>query len=337
VPQVTRYVLRRLLLLPPLLVGVSLLLFVLTHLVPADPAKLIAGEHAGPEQLAAVRHTFGLDRPLPQQYLVFLARLARGDLGTSMLTNGPVMGDLAQYFPATVELAASAMLLTIVLGIPIGVLSAVRRGGMTDLLAQVLSLSGLSFPVFFFGILLQLVFVRWLGWLPLSGRLGITAVPPPHITGLYVVDSLLTGKFQDLGSALSHLVLPALTLALSSLAPTVRMTRSTMLESLSQDYTRTAWAKGIAPLGVLVHHALRNALIPVITVLGLYTGGLLGGVFLVELVFTWPGVGLYSVNAITALDYPGIMGASLLLTVVFVLVNLGVDVLYAVVDPRIRY
>ncbi|HXX39574.1 MAG TPA: ABC transporter permease [bacterium] len=336
-PQVTRYVLRRLLLLPPLLVGVSLLLFVLTHLVPADPAKLIAGEHAGPEQLAAVRHTFGLDRPLPQQYLVFLARLARGDLGTSMLTNGPVMGDLAQYFPATVELAASAMLLTIVLGIPIGVLSAVRRGGMTDLLAQVLSLSGLSFPVFFFGILLQLVFVRWLGWLPLSGRLGITAVPPPHITGLYVVDSLLTGKFQDLGSALSHLVLPALTLALSSLAPTVRMTRSTMLESLSQDYTRTAWAKGIAPLGVLVHHALRNALIPVITVLGLYTGGLLGGVFLVELVFTWPGVGLYSVNAITALDYPGIMGASLLLTVVFVLVNLGVDVLYAVVDPRIRY
>ncbi len=336
-PQVTRYVLRRLLLLPPLLVGVSLLLFVLTHLVPADPAKLVAGEHAGPEQLAAVRHAFGLDRPLPQQYLVFLARLARGDLGTSMLTNGPVMGDLAQYFPATVELAASAMLLTIVLGIPIGVLSAVRRGGMTDLLAQVLSLSGLSFPVFFFGILLQLVFVRWLGWLPLSGRLGITAVPPPHITGLYVVDSLLTGKFQDLGSALSHLVLPALTLALSSLAPTVRMTRSTMLESLSQDYTRTAWAKGIAPLGVLVHHALRNALIPVITVLGLYTGGLLGGVFLVELVFTWPGVGLYSVNAITALDYPGIMGASLLLTVVFVLVNLGVDVLYAVVDPRIRY
>jgi peptide/nickel transport system permease protein len=334
---VTRYVVRRLALLPPLLVGVSLLLFVLTHLVPADPAKLIAGEHAGPEQIAAVRHAFGLDRPLPEQYLVFLEKLCRGDLGVSMLTNSSVTADLEQYFPATIELAASAMLLTIVLGIPIGVVSAVRRGGTVDLAAQLLSLSGLSFPIFFFGILLQLVFVRWLGWFPLSGRLGVTAAAPPHITGLYVVDSLLTGRLGDLRSALLHLALPSLTLALSSLAPTVRMTRSTMLESLSQDYMRTAWAKGLASVRVLLHHALRNALIPVITVLGLYTGGLLGGVFLVELIFTWPGVGLYSVNAITALDYPAIMGTSLLLTVVFVLVNLGVDLLYAVVDPRIRY
>lgn len=333
----TRYVLRRLALLPPLLVGVSLLLFVLTHLVPADPAKLIAGEHAGPEQIEAVRHAFGLDRPLPEQYLVFLEKLGRGDLGVSMLTNSPVTADLEQYFPATIELAASAMLLTIVLGIPIGVVSAVRRGGTVDLAAQLLSLSGLSFPIFFFGILLQLVFVRWLGWFPLSGRLAVTAAAPPHITGLYVVDSLLTGRLGDLQSSLMHLALPSLTLALSSLAPTVRMTRSTMLESLSQDYMRTAWAKGLASVRVLLHHALRNALIPVITVLGLYTGGLLGGVFLVELIFTWPGVGLYSVNAITALDYPAIMGTSLLLTVVFVLVNLGVDLLYAVVDPRIRY
>ncbi len=333
----TRYVVRRFALLPPLLVGVSLLLFVLTHLVPADPAKLIAGEHAGPEQIAAVRHAFGLDRPLPEQYLVFLEKLCRGDLGVSMLTNSPVTADLEQYFPATIELAASAMLLTIVLGIPIGVVSAVRRGGTVDLAAQLLSLSGLSFPIFFFGILLQLVFVRWLGWFPLSGRLGVTAAAPPHVTGLYVVDSLLTGRFGELRSALLHLALPSLTLALSSLAPTVRMTRSTMLESLSQDYMRTAWAKGLASVRVLLHHALRNALIPVITVLGLYTGGLLGGVFLVELIFTWPGVGLYSVNAITALDYPAIMGTSLLLTVVFVLVNLGVDLLYAVVDPRIRY
>lgn len=331
------YALRRLALIPPLLIGVSLLLFVLTHLVPADPAKLIAGEHAGPEQVAAVRHAFGLDRPLPEQYLVYLARLARGDFGVSMLTNGPVLSDLLQYFPATIELAAAAMVLTIVLGIPLGIISAVRSGSAIDLLAQVLSVSGLSFPIFFFGILLQLVFVRSLGWFPLSGRLGIIAVPPPHVTGLYVVDSVLAGNLGDLVGALRHLALPSLTLALTSLAPTVRITRSTMLEALSQDYIRTAWAKGLVPLRVFVHHGLRNALIPVITVLGLYTSGLLGGVFLVELIFDWPGVGLYSVNAITAFDYSAIMGTALLLTVTFVLVNLGVDLLYAVIDPRIRY
>jgi ABC-type dipeptide/oligopeptide/nickel transport system permease component len=334
---VAAYTLRRLALIPPLLVGVSLLLFILTHLVPADPAKLIAGEHAGPAEVAAVRHAFGLDRPLPEQYAVYLERLAHGDLGMSMLTNTPVLSDLLQYFPATIELTAAAMLLTVALGVPLGILSAVRSGSTIDLAAQVLSVSGLSFPIFFFGILLQLIFVRALGWFPLSGRLGITTVPPRHLTGLYVVDSLLTGNLRDLGGALSHLALPSLTLALTSLAPTVRITRSTMLEALSQDYIRTAWAKGLFSARVFVHHALRNALIPVVTVLGLYTSGLLGGVFLVELIFDWPGVGLYSVNAITAFDYSAIMGTSLLLTVTFVLVNLGVDLLYAVIDPRIRY
>jgi len=334
---VAAYVLRRLALIPPLLIGVSLLLFVLTHLIPADPAKLIAGEHAGPAEVAAVRHAFGLDLPLPEQYGIYITRLARGDLGVSMLTNAPVLGDLLQYFPATIELTAAAMLLTVVLGVPLGILSAVRSGGAIDLAAQVLSVSGLSFPIFFFGILLQLVFVRDLGWFPLSGRLGIVTVPPPHVTGLYVVDSILAGNRADLASALRHLALPSFTLALTSLAPTVRITRSTMLEALSQDYIRTAWAKGLVPLRVFVHHGLRNALIPVITVLGLYTSGLLGGVFLVELIFNWPGVGLYSVNAITAFDYSAIMGTSLLLTMTFVLVNLGVDLLYAVVDPRIRY
>jgi ABC-type dipeptide/oligopeptide/nickel transport system permease component len=334
---VAAYALRRLALIPPLLVGVSLLLFILTHLVPADPAKLIAGEHAGPEQVAAVRHAFGLDRPLAEQYLIYMQKLVRGNLGVSMLTNTPVLTDLLQYFPATIELAAAAMLLTVVLGVPLGILSAVRSGGALDLAAQVLSVSGLSFPIFFFGILLQLVFVRALGWFPLSGRLAITAAPPHHITGLYVVDSLLSGNVRDFGSAVSHLVLPSLTLALTSIAPTVRITRSTMLEALSQDYIRTAWAKGLVSARVFMHHGLRNALIPVVTVLGLYTSGLLGGVFLVELIFDWPGVGLYSVNAITAFDYSAIMGTSLLLTVTFVLVNLGVDLLYAVIDPRIRY
>lgn len=331
------YVLRRLALIPPLLIGVSLLLFILTHLIPADPAKLIAGEHAGPEAVAAVRHAFGLDRPLTEQYLIYIEKLAHGNLGVSMLTNTPILSDLLAYFPATIELAAAAMFLTVVLGVPLGIISAVRAGSPIDLVAQVLSVSGLSFPIFFFGILVQIVFVRSLGWFPLSGRLGIVAIPPHHITGLYVVDSLLTGNFEDLRSAVSHLVLPSFTLALTSLAPTVRITRSTMMEALSQDYIRTAWAKGLVSTRVFVHHGLRNALIPVVTVLGLYTSGLLGGVFLVELIFNWPGVGLYSVNAITAFDYSAIMGTSLLLTVTFVLVNLGVDLLYAVIDPRIRY
>jgi len=331
------YVLRRFALLPALLVGVSLLLFVLTHIVPADPAKLIAGEHAGPEQIAAVRHAFGLDRPPPQQYLLYLADLAHGNLGVSMQTNSAVLDDLAQYFPATIELAAAAMVLTIVLGIPLGLLAAIRRGGPIDWLIQTISLTGLSFPIFFFGLLLQLVFSRWLGWFPLAGRLGITASPPPHVTGLYVVDSLLTARLADLGSTLLHLALPSLTLALAALAPTVRMTRSTMLEVLSQDYMRTAWAKGLIPSRVFFGHGLRNALIPVVTVLGLYASGLLGGVFLVELIFNWPGVGLYSVNAILSLDYAAIMGTALLLTVAFVLVNLTVDLLYALLDPRIRY
>ena len=331
------YALRRLFLLPPLLLGVSLFLFVLTHIVPADPAKLIAGQHADLASVAAVRHAFGLDLPLPQQYFVYIVKLARGDLGVSMLTNSPVLGDLLQYFPATIELAAAAMLLTIVLGIPLGIVSAVRRGSTIDLATQVLSMSGLSFPIFYFGILLQLVFVRDLGWFPLTGRLDITAVAPHRITGLYVVDSLLAGNLRDLKSALLHLALPSLTLAMTAVAPVVRITRSTMLEALSQDYIRTAWAKGLVSRRVFVHHGLRNALIPVVTVLGLYTSGLLGGVFLVELIFNWPGVGLYSVNAITAFDYSAVMGTSLLLTLAFVLVNLGVDLLYAVIDPRIRY
>lgn len=332
-----RYILRRLALLLPLLLGVSLLLFILTHLIPADPARLIAGEHAGPQQVAAVRKAFGLDRPLPQQYLIYLAKLTRGDLGVSMRTSSDVGSDLLAYFPATLELTGAAMIATIVLGIPLGLIAAIGRGGPLDFLAQLVSLSGLSFPIFFFGLILQLVFSRWLDWFPLAGRLGTSDLAPAHITGLYVIDALLTGDFATLRSALLHLVLPTLTLALALLAIEVRMTRSTMLEVLSQDYMRTAWAKGLVPLTVYIRHGLRNAMIPIVTVVGLHVNVLLGGVFLVEVIFAWPGLGLYSVEGILALDYSAIMGTALLLTLVFVLVNLAVDLSYAVLDPRIRY
>jgi len=334
---VARYILRRLALLLPLLLGVSLLLFILTHLIPADPARLIAGEHAGPQQVAAVRKAFGLDRPLPQQYLIYLAKLTRGDLGVSMRTSSDVGSDLLAYFPATLELTGAAMIATIVLGIPLGLIAAIGRGGPLDFLAQLVSLSGLSFPIFFFGLILQLVFSRWLDWFPLAGRLGTSDLAPAHITGLYVIDALLTGDFATLRSALLHLVLPTLTLALALLAIEVRMTRSTMLEVLSQDYMRTAWAKGLVPLTVYIRHGLRNAMIPIVTVVGLHVNVLLGGVFLVEVIFAWPGLGLYSVEGILALDYSAIMGTALLLTLVFVLVNLAVDLSYAVLDPRIRY
>lgn len=329
--------LRRLALLPPLLLGVSVLLFVLTHVVPADPAKLAAGEHAGPEQIAAVRKAFGLDRPLPEQYLLYLAHLSRGDFGTSMRTSSSVLDDLRTYFPATIELTAAAMLLTVLLGVPLGMIGAIGRGGLSDLVAQFTSLAGLSFPIFVFGILMQLLFSRWLGWLPLAGRLGTGDPSPPRVTGLFVVDTLLAGDAAMFRSAVIHLVLPTVTLALASLAPAARMTRSTMLEILGQDYVRTAWAKGMAPLRVYLRHSLRNALIPVLTILTLQVSALLGGVFIVELIFAWPGLGLYSVESILALDYSPIMGTALLLTVIYVVINLAADVLYAVFDPRIRY
>ena len=332
-----RFILRRLFLLPPLLLGVSLLLFTLTHLVPADPAKLIAGEHAGPAELATVRKAFGLDRPLPEQYAIYLRGLARGDLGTSMRTNSAVLDDLRTYFPATLELTAAAMLTTVAIGVPLGMIGAVGRGGVPDILAQFASLSGLSFPIFVFGLLMQLTFSRWLGWLPLAGRLAIGDSPPARITGLYTIDSLLTGNLAGFKTALIHLALPTLTLALASLAPTARMTRSTMLEILGQDYVRTAWAKGLAPIRLYLRHGLRNALIPIVTILGLQTSALLGGVFIVELIFAWPGLGLYSVQGIVSLDYAAVMGTALLLTGLYVAVNLAVDVTYALLDPRIRY
>jgi peptide/nickel transport system permease protein len=254
-----------------------------------------------------------------------------------MRTNSAVLDDLRTYFPATLELTAASMLATVAIGVPLGMIGAIGRGGVADILAQFASLSGLSFPIFVFGLLMQLTFSRWLGWLPLAGRLTIGDSPPTRITGLFTFDSLLTGNLAAFKSALIHLALPTLTLALASLAPTARMTRSTMLEILSQDYVRTAWAKGLAPIRLYFRHGLRNALIPIVTILGLQSSALLGGVFIVELIFAWPGLGLYSVQGIVSLDYAAIMGTALLLTALYVAVNLAVDVTYALLDPRIRY
>lgn len=332
-----RYVLKRIAVLPVILLGVVTVLFVLTRLVPGDPARLAAGPKAGPEQVEQVRKEFGLDKPLVTQYFMYLGRLLHGDLGRSMRTWRPVADDIRAYFPASMELALVGVMVTVLLGVPIGVISAVKQGSASDHISRVIALIGASFPIFWLGLALQLIFYRTLGWLPATGRLASYLTPPAHITGLYTVDALLTGNFEVFGNALAHLLLPALTLSLGSMAIVSRITRSNMLEVLDQDYIRTARSKGVSEKDVNFVHALRNAMIPILTVIGLQAGALLGGTFLIEVIFDWPGMGLYTVGAITTMDYQAIMGVSLLVTVIYVLTNLIVDQIYAVLDPRIRY
>lgn len=331
------YATRRLLVLPFVLLGISVVLFFLTHLVPGDPAKVMAGEHASPQTVEIIRKEFGLDKPLPEQYRLYVANLLKGNLGISIVTRRPVSKDLGLYFSATLELTICAIILTVVLGLPLGILSATRKDSKLDHLVRLISLSGISMPVFWLGLLLQLLLYRYLGLLPIGGRLSVNTAAPPRITGLYTIDSLLALDFQTFWEAALHLVLPSFTLAFGSLAVVSRVTRSSMLETLAQDYIRTARAKGLAERMVLVRHAVRNSIIPTVTVIGLQAGALLSGAFLVEAVFNWPGLGLYTVRAITRLDYPAVMGTSLLITVTFVLINLLVDLLYGVLDPRIRY
>jgi peptide/nickel transport system permease protein len=330
-------VLKRILVTPLVLLGVVTILFVLTRIIPGDPARLAAGPKAGPEQVAQVRHEFGLDRPLPEQYVRYVVGLLRGDLGKSIQTNRPVTADLKLRFPATIELAVIGVLLTVLLGVPIGVISAVKAGTWPDHIGRVLALLGASVPSFWLGLTVQLLFFSKLGWLPADGRIDTMAQAPVLHTGLFLIDSLLAGNWSLWLSSLSHLVLPALTLSLGSMAITSRITRSNLVESLGQDYIRTARAKGLPERIVTYRHAFRNALIPTLTIIGLQAGALLSGTFLVEVIFDWPGIGLYTVTAITSLDYPAIMGTALLATLIYIITNLVVDLMYALVDPRVRY
>lgn len=333
----SRFILRRLILLLPVLLGVSVLTFVMSHVIPGDPARLIAGPHASNAQVQATRRAFGLDRPLWQQYLTYMGDLVRGDLGTSLHTQRPVRTDLAQFLPATIELTAAAMLITVAGGIILGVIAAVFQDRWPDNLIRLVTISGVSIPVFWLGLIVQLVFYDRLSWFPPGGRLDTGLQPPPVRTGLYTLDSVLAGNLPLAGNALWHLALPTLVLSYGSLAVVARMMRGSMLEVTHQEYIRTARAKGVRRQSVLWRHALRNALLPAITVAGLQTGYLLGGAILVEAVFSWSGIGLYAVQSILASDYNGIMGVTLVIAALFILVNLLVDVLYAVADPRIHY
>jgi peptide/nickel transport system permease protein len=332
-----RYIARRLLLMLLVLFGMSVITFALSRIVPGDPARLLAGPRARQEQVEAVAELYRLRGPILEQYGVYMAGLLRGDLGLSVTTRRPVTEDLAQFLPATIELTATAFLLTILVGVPVGIVSAAKRGGIFDHASRVVSIAGVSLPVFWLGLVLQVLFYKHLGLLPIGGRLGTLDIAPPRVTGAYLVDSLLAGDLSLFWSSFVHLILPALTLAAGSVAVVTRMMRASILETMGADYVRTARAKGLTETSLLRRHVVRNAFIPTLTVLGLQVGYLLAGNFLVESVFNWPGIGLYAIDAISNLDYAAIMGVTLVVSVVYVAVNLIVDILYVVLDPRITY
>jgi peptide/nickel transport system permease protein len=333
--NVAAYALRRLLLIVPTLLGVTLLTFALSRLVPGDPARLAAGAQATPEMYEQIRREFGLDQPLPAQYWGYLTGLFQGDWGRSILSRRSVIEDLQTYWPATLELVLVAMAIATLVGVPLGVVSAVRADRPVDQASRLVSLVGVSVPAFWLAVLLQLFFGLRLGWLPVSGRLGSAFAAPPHLTGLYLVDAAAAGQWATFGDAARQLVLPALTLSFPALATIARFTRASLLETLGQDYVRTARAKGVAERRVVLGHALRNALIPTITMIGLSFGWSMGGSVLVETVFDWPGIGLYATKSALTLDFSPIMGIALLYGLVFSLINIGVDLTYGLLDPRI--
>ena len=317
--------------------GITIFAFALIHLIPGDPVTLMFGErNVDPAQLAALRGELGLDRPLIVQYGLYVWRALHGDLGTSLATHDSVMGEFLTHFPATVELAVSAMLLAILLGVPAGIIAALHRGGTTDYSVMGLALAGYSMPIFWWAILLILLFSVALGITPVSGRIDIAYDIDP-VTGFMLIDSLLSNDSGAFRSALSHLVLPAVALGTIPLAVIARMTRSAMLEVLNEDYVRTARAKGLSPARVVGLHALRNALIPVITVVGLQVGSLFGGAVLTETIFAWPGVGNWLIHGIQRRDYPVLQGGILMVATIVILVNLTVDILSSMVNPRMRH
>ena len=331
-----RYALQRGLTAVPVLLGVSVLVFSFIHLIPGDPAVTMLGERATPEKVAEVRVRLGLDRPLWEQYVRYVGRVVRGDLGVSIVRGDPVLTDLLRRFPATVELATAAIVVAVGLGIPVGVASAVWRNSVVDSLARLLALTGVSMPIFWLGVMLAWFFGVTLRVLPTGFRLDTGTAFVPW-TNFVIVDAALQGNWPLLVDALRHLILPALALATIPLAIVARMTRASMLEVLSREFIRTAEAKGLSQRAVILRHALRNALLPIVTVVGLQIGHLLAGAILTETIFSWPGIGLWVYESLEARDYAIVQGTSLFIAVIVVVVNLTTDLLYAVVDPRIRY
>ena len=333
----TRIILKRLLAALPNLVGVVVVTFLLTRAIPGDPAAYFAGASATTEAVEQIRQQLGLDKPLIEQFFRYVAALARGDLGLSLTTGQPVLQELMARLPASLELVLLALLLACAVAIPLGVAAATRPGSWIDQLARLVTTAGVSLPTFFTGLLLAYVFYFLLGWAPSPlGRLDPMFSPPPTVTGLYLVDAALAGDRALWWAAAKQLVLPVLTMAIFVLAPIARMTRASMLAVLSSDFVRTARASGLSRGTVLVRYALRNALLPVVTTLGMVFGFMIGSSVVIEKVFGWPGVGSYAIDALTASDYAPVQGFVLAMGILFVLLNLLIDVLYVVIDPRVK-
>jgi len=331
------YLLRRLVGFAAVLIGVSIITFGLSHLVPTDPAIVALGDHATDEQIDAFREKYGLNKPVPEQYWIYVTNLLHGDLGISLRTRRPVAADLHDFFPATFELSLTALVLSILIGVPAGVVSATARNRLPDHVVRIVSLIGGSVPIFWLGLILIGFFYGRLGWLPGGARIDKFIPPPPMVTGLFTVDSLLAGNSTAFWSSIHHLLLPALALGYFSTAIIARMMRSSMLEVLPQMYVLAARAKGLRQRRVVWRHAARNALIPAVTTIGVTFGSLLSGAVLTETIFSWPGLGRYATSSAINLDFPAVMGVTLLAALVYTATNLIVDVGYHWLDPRIRH
>ena len=332
-----KLILERLLTLILKLFGMACILFIVTQILPADPAAVAAGTNARPEQIERLRVELGLDRPFHERFATYISGLLRFDLGKSLLTRRAVSDDLRLRFPATAELAIFSGVVIVICGIALGLLAAVYAGKPPDIIVRLLVVIGMGIPPFVLALFLQLIFAKGLKWFPLEGRLPALMAPPPHVTGLYTLDSLIAGDWESFWSSLRHLALPVAALSLGRLAVGARFTRGGMLETLRQPYVQTARAKGLGERHVITRHAFRNALIPLVTMLGIQIGFLLSGAVLVEVVFTWPGLGRYAVESVVSFDFYAVIGAALVIAVIFVVSNTIVDLLYAQLDPRIQY
>jgi len=333
-----RFLLKRLALTIPTFIALMFITFVMIRLVPGDPIEVRSGERGiAPERLAQLRHEMGLDQPIWKQFLDYVNALLHGDFGTSIVSKAPVLHEFLTLFPATLELTLCAMVFAIVLGVPAGVIAASRRGGIYDQSLMGLALTGYSMPIFWWGLILILVMSNTLDLTPVSGRVDLIKYYYEPVTGFMLIDSLLSGQDGAFWDAVHHLILPTIVLGTVPLAVIARMTRSSMLEVLEEDYVRTARAKGLSWTRVVGVHALRNALIPVVTVIGLQVGGLLAGAVLTETIFSWPGVGKWLIESISRRDYPALQGGIMLIATIVIVVNLIVDLLYGLINPRIRH
>ncbi|MEK5405420.1 ABC transporter permease [Paenibacillus sp. FSL W8-0439] len=330
------YIVKRLAILIPVLLGMTLIVFSIIHAIPGDPAETILGDKATEQSKQALREQLGLDKPWLQQYGTYLSELARGDLGDSIRTRQPIAREMVPYLAATLELTVASMLFAVVVGMNAGIVSAWKRNSWFDYVSMVIALVGVSMPIFWLGLMEQWIFANKLHWLPSIGRMN-SRDPVEAVTHLAVIDAFIGGRMDQVWTVIKHLILPSIALGTIPMAVIARITRSSMLEVMDADYIRTARAKGLASFQVVYKHALKNAAIPVLTVIGLQTGSLLGGAVLTETIFAWPGIGRYIFEAISSRDYPVIQSGILIIAFLFVIINLIVDLLYAVLDRRIRY